>query len=760
MVITSASLLVACLGFVAHDLTALRLSLREQLAMHAGIIGGNSTAALRFRDADDAAETLRALRADPHLTAAAIYTKNGQVLARYFRDEPLPLPSPAEVIAELPEPAADSLECSRPVWLNGEKIGYVYLRCDLDELSNRTRTYAIILAIVLLGSLSLALVLALWLARAVSGPIVDLTQVAQDVCDHGNYAIRAERRAGGELGVLVDCFNNMLAQIEERGTQLEAHRDRLEEQVATRTRELSLLNQEITVALDRAEAANRAKSSFLANMSHEIRTPMTAILGYSDMLLEPMRTPSDRYDCLQVIRRNAKHLMELINDILDLSKIEAEKMTVEKIPVELPSLLSEIASMIRPRAIDKKLGFGIRFDGLVPRVIQSDPLRLKQVLMNLIGNALKFTHAGAVSLVVSCPPPEPDVTRRRLRLAITDTGIGMSEEQAASLFQPFAQADDSTSRKYGGTGLGLVISRRLARLMGGDIAVSSNLGSGSTFTMEIDAGEIGDAPMLERFDESLSPAPAAEQHTPSIRLRGRILLAEDGPDNQLLLSLQLREAGAEVVIADNGRIAVELARREPFDLIFMDMQMPELDGYAATSRLRELGCKVPIVALTAHAMSHDRAKCLAAGCSDYCAKPIEKERLLTVASLYLQRGAIDRTGNSEPVRSAAAKTATMARAVNDFVGRLPQRVTTLSSLLAEQNLAELRRALHQIKGAGSGFGFPDLTALAARAESAVKSSEALEDVASKVGELVQFMRRIEGYDLTREQGSAAKSSDH
>jgi signal transduction histidine kinase len=271
-----------------------------------------------------------------------------------------------KVAADIPVPEPESLECSRAIWLNGEKVGYVFLRCDLGELAARTRTYAMILTVVLLGSLSLALVLVLWMARAVSRPIVDLTRAAQDISIHGNYAIRAERCADGELGVLVDCFNSMLAQIEERDARLAAHRDQLEAQVAARTSELSLLNREITTALDRAETANRAKTHFLANMSHEIRTPMSAILGYADMLLEPQRTPSDRYDCLQVIRRNARHLMELINDILDISKIEAEKMTVEKISLDLPRLLTDIASMIRPRAIDKKLGFAIRFDGPGP----------------------------------------------------------------------------------------------------------------------------------------------------------------------------------------------------------------------------------------------------------------------------------------------------------------------------------------------------------------------------------------------------------
>ena len=257
----------------------------------------------------------------------------------------------------------------------------------------------------------------------------------------------------------------MLGQIEQSNAQLNLHRHHLEELVTARTTELS-------TAKNKAEEASRAKTAFLANMSHEIRTPMNAILGYADLMLTPSQTMSDRINCLQVVRRNARHLMDLINDILDISKIEAEKMTVEKIACDVARITVEVASMLRPKALGKQLMLVVEFVGLIPAEIKTDPLRLKQVLMNLTGNAIKFTEHGEVRLKVSV---EQFAGGSRARFDVCDTGIGLNPHQIGKLFQPFVQADESMTRKYGGTGLGLVISKRLAKYMGGDLSVRSDL---------------------------------------------------------------------------------------------------------------------------------------------------------------------------------------------------------------------------------------------------------------------------------------------
>ena len=371
-------------------------------------------------------------------------------------------------------------------------------------------------------------------------------------------------------------------------------------------------------------------------MSHEIRTPMSAIVGFSERLLRNNQDEAGRNEYIQIIRRNASHLLEIVNEILDLSKIEAEQMTVEEIDCDLPDLLSEIISLLRPRATEKGLGFEIAFDGPIPHFIRTDPLRLRQILVNLLGNAVKFTAAGKIGVRVTDDGAGSDTIR--LRVDVTDSGIGISPELLGRVFQPFSQADQSTTRKFGGTGLGLTISRRLAQLIHGDVSVTSELGHGSTFTLIVDGGPSAGAEMLQGLSEATLPRKTAEAAHPVIEIKGRILLVEDGRDNQRLLCMQLRDAGAMVFTAENGQIAVDMAEKQAFDIILMDMQMPVMDGYAATAELRRRGVMTPIIALTAYAMAQDRVKCMDSGCSDYLSKPVDEGALLTSVSRQLERG--------------------------------------------------------------------------------------------------------------------------
>ena len=386
--------------------------------------------------------------------------------------------------------------------------------------------------------------------------------------------------------------------------------------------------QELATARAAAEQASAAKSEFLANMSHEIRTPMTAVLGYADVLYEEgnlQQAPPQRLEAIVTIKRNVTHLLGIINDILDLSKIEAHKLAVERIACAPGELLQDVRSLVAVPAEAKGLALEIEYATPIPATFHSDPTRIRQILVNLAGNAIKFTEIGRVRIRASfVPEPAP-----RIRFSVQDTGIGMSQEQLSRLFRPFTQADSSTTRIYGGTGLGLTICKRLAELLGGTIEVSSQPGVGSEFALLLPTGSLEGVAMLERMPsvESKSREPAALP-----RLSAHVLLAEDGPDNQRLISYFLRAAGAQVTLAENGRIAVELAfgawqDGAPFDVILMDMQMPELDGYAATRELRRRGYQGPIIALTAHAMSTDRDLCRTAGCDEFETKPINRESL-------------------------------------------------------------------------------------------------------------------------------------
>jgi PAS domain S-box-containing protein len=409
---------------------------------------------------------------------------------------------------------------------------------------------------------------------------------------------------------------------------------------------LEIANQDLTQLSLAAQTATRAKSEFLANISHEIRTPLTAILGYADLLRDPS-AQFDKDQAAATIKRNGEYLLAIINDLLDLSKIEAGKLEVEKIACSPCQIFADLTSLMSVSADAKGLNLGIGCDGPVPETILSDPVRLRQILINLLGNAIKFTAAGDVRVTVrllAAPGAEP-----MLQIDVRDTGIGMTEEQMRRLFQPFAQADSSTTRRFGGTGLGLTISKRLALMLGGDIAVHSVPGKGSTFRVTIATGPLEGVRLV---DHSRPATVACHQPPPMPRvtlpLDCRILLVEDGPDNQRLISFLLKKAGAEVVIAQNGQEAVDKvlaapagqpsdgqAPPSPFDLILMDIQMPVMDGYEAAHRLRQGGFAGPIVALTAHAMSQDVRRCVEAGCDFHLSKPIDRHVLIETIARFL-----------------------------------------------------------------------------------------------------------------------------
>ncbi|MCK4340660.1 MAG: PhnD/SsuA/transferrin family substrate-binding protein [Phycisphaerae bacterium] len=416
--------------------------------------------------------------------------------------------------------------------------------------------------------------------------------------------------------------------------------------VVSDTTERKRAEEERECARRAAEAADRAKSEFLANMSHEIRTPMTAILGFADVLLEHgdlENAPPERIEAAQTIKKNGVYLLSIINDILDLSKIEAGKMTVERMACSPCQLVAEVTSLARVRADVKGLPLKFEYVGAIPETIQTDPTRLRQILINVIGNAIKFTEAGEVRLVTRFVADDHEP---RLHFDVVDTGLGMTEEQVAKLFQPFTQADTSTTRKFGGTGLGLTISKRLAGLLGGNIAVvETQKGVGSRFRVSVATGPLDGVKMIADPLSATVLVPGQAKTTastgrPALQVC-RILLAEDGPDNQRLIAYVLEKAGAEVSVVENGKLAVDAAlaardRGEPFDVILMDMQMPVLDGYEATGQLRRNGYTAPIIALTAHTMAGDREKCLDAGCDDYASKPINRKKLIESVKAQLR----------------------------------------------------------------------------------------------------------------------------
>ncbi|MCA8959152.1 MAG: response regulator [Planctomycetes bacterium] len=496
------------------------------------------------------------------------------------------------------------LSWSRPATGVDETQGIVFVDLDTKDVAAQAQTLATSTTWLLLGLASLIAIVALFLVhRSVLKPCSELGAAMESRAD-GDTTVRSPIHSPDEIGRLGAQFDRMLDSLDR--------------------------------ARDDVDRANRTKSEFLANMSHEIRTPMTAILGFAEELLEPDLSGLDRMSAAKTIRQNCEHLLQLLDDILDISKIEAGRLEVESAPVVLPQVLVDLRALMSTKARSKGLDLMFEVRNPIPECVESDRTRIRQILLNLLGNAIKFTERGTVILSADWDDDEEP----RLVVEVSDTGIGMSGEQLSRIFDAFAQADASTTRRFGGTGLGLSISRALTHLLGGSLTATSSPGEGSTFRLELPLRAVPDARRvadLDRWAPSATQRRAGKSTFP--RLEVRILVAEDGPDNQRLIRRLLEKCGCDVTLVENGKEAVDaiLAEDSNFDLILMDMQMPIMDGYEATQTLRELDIDLPIIALTAHAMSGDREKCLGAGCDGYATKPVDRAVLFQTILENLQR---------------------------------------------------------------------------------------------------------------------------
>jgi signal transduction histidine kinase/CheY-like chemotaxis protein/HPt (histidine-containing phosphotransfer) domain-containing protein len=724
LVTTTAALALALLVVVASELMNSRRTTVEYASSLARMVALNSTAALAFRDPETARELLAGFASVPEVLAAQVRGPAGEIFARYLGQDTRRGAALARAAAETrPGSALAGAETGTPgqpshafrpgylavavdVVLESRVLGKVELYFDLEPRDRLVRQRTLVALGVLLLAFGLASVLAARLQGVISAPIQALAARMAEVSVSRDYSLRVTPTSRDEIGTLMGGFNTMLDQIERREAELR-------------------------LAKEGAEAASHAKSRFLATMSHEIRTPMNGVLGMTELLADTeLSERQSRF--VGNIRRSAEALLGVINDVLDFSKIEAGKLELDSIPFDLADLLGEVRESFADLARRKDLVFACTLAPRTHTAYQGDPNRLRQVLVNLLGNAFKFTERGEVTLHAGCPEGDDPVAN--VRFEVHDTGIGVPSELRDRIFDAFSQADSSTTRRYGGTGLGLAICSRLVGLMGGTIGVDSTPGAGSTFWFTVRLPRAAGAATEPPAAAPESGQPLTLQPALPLGHGRRVLLVEDNQVNQEVAREILLGLGYAVDLAPDGEQALTALGVRAYDAVLMDCHMPVMDGFDATRRLRardergRSGHRLPVIALTANALVGDREACHAAGMDDYLAKPFTAAQLAEMLARWLPAGGAPPLANArgsagaEPWREPAEPLlderaldqiralqqedgpSLLGRIIRIYLETAPRQIETLRAAVAAGDARRVRESAHALKSASAALG--------------------------------------------------------